>query len=277
MRVERGRGRGGARPPPDHERAPGRGVQQQGHVGEELLLHDVLDAAAGVGLAVDGEEAPRAAHRRRDRDDRLSALPVEEERPLLAQPRREAEGRVEAVGPLEPVAVDARGHEDGVPRRPERDERARGRGRPQEGGGLGEGPGLRCERPRAPGQEQPGEHQVRRLEAEVPHQHEVGGERARDRPRGVPGVEPAGRLLRAGAGAREVEEQREGEAEGDRDRQHGGEAQDEAGGLVRGERDGQRAERGEVRDRELADRPLAGEHGRSPPPRRARPPPARGG
>jgi hypothetical protein len=150
----------------------------------------------------------RAAQGRRDRHHCLSALPVEEERPLLAQPRREAARRIEAVRPLEPVAVNPGGHEDGVPRRPERDERSRGRGRPQEGGGLGQEPGFRGEGPGAPGQQQPGEHQVRRLEAEVPHQHEVGGERADDRPRGVPGVEPARGLLRTGVGAQEVKEQR---------------------------------------------------------------------
>ncbi len=63
------------------------------------------------------------------------------------------------------------------------------------------------------------------------------------------------------AGIGEVQEEREREAEGQRDRQHGREAEGEAGGLVRRERDGQHGEGGEVGDRQLADRPLAGEHG----------------
>ena len=179
------------------------------------------------------------ALRLRDRHDRLAALAVEEQRPLLAEPRAEASRLVEPVDPLEPVAVHARGHDHGIPgrvarREPER-RRADGgaRGRAHERAAAGRG----GERPGAAPDQERGEHQVGRLHAEARHQHEVGGERTRDGTGRVPRVETARGLLRTVFGAgREVQQQREREPEHDGDRQQRRQAEREvrrAGGARR--------------------------------------------
>ncbi len=159
--------------------------------------------------------------------------------------------------------MDAGGHEHRVPRLPARDERRGRHGDPDGRHGLEDRPaaGGGGERSGPARHQEPGEHEVRRLEAEARDEKQVRRERAGDRPAGVPGVEPARGFLGAGA-ARigEVQQQREGETQHERDRQHRREAEREAGELVGGEGDGQRAEGGEVGDRQETDRPLAGEH-----------------
>ncbi len=262
-RVEGGGGGARPRPPPDHERAPRPGVEQERHVGHEPLLRDVEGRAARVRLAVDGEEAPVAAPRGLHRHHGLRALAVEQQVPLLAQPRPEPQRRVDPVDPLEAVAVDARGREDRVPRRPlGREGEARGGGS-DERAHLDRPPGPRRGREGGgPAREQQArEDEVRGLEAEPLDEDEVGGEGAGDRPRGVPGIELPGGLLRPRrAGAREVQEEREAEPEGERHGQHRDQAEQEGGGLVRGERDREDGEGEEVRDRQHPDRPLPGEH-----------------
>ena len=73
---------------------------------------------------------------------------------------------------------------------------------------------------RGPGrsrQEEGGEDEVGRLEAEPGDQEKVGGQGPGDRPAGVPGVEPARGLLGgAPPGIHEVHEEREGHPEGQR-------------------------------------------------------------